>query len=157
MESDFFNIISWKKIKILLHYWQVSYSHQSVHAIFFKFSRLTPHQHRPHPLPPPRSQCPIPLTTPPQVGTEPSHSSNVVIERHLYIVIQHKKIKCYSISKCYMYDEWFVHCCVFLSMSCLELHKIDKALLEQSSHPTNLLVTFLEYSSIVMQDTKGQA
>lgn len=42
-------------------------------------------------------------------------------------------------------------------MSCLELHKIDKALLEQSSHPTNLLVTFLEYSSIVMQDTKGQA
>lgn len=40
---------------------------------------------------------------------------------------------------------------------CLELHKIDKALLEQSSHPTNLLVTFLEYSSIVMQDTKGQA
>lgn len=37
-----------------------------------------------------------------------------------------------------------------------ELHKIDKALLEQSSHPTNLLVTFLEYSSIVMQDTKDE-
>ena len=37
-----------------------------------------------------------------------------------------------------------------------DLHKMDKALLEQSSHPTNLLVTFLEYSSIVMQDTKGK-
>lgn len=59
---------------------------------FFKFSRLTPHQHRPHPLPPPRSQCPTPSTTLPQVGTEPSHSSNVVIERHLYIVLQHKKL-----------------------------------------------------------------
>lgn len=53
---------------------------------------------------------------------------------------------------CILFDWLFV-----LSMSCLELHKIDKALLEQSSHPTNLLVTFLEYSSIVMQDTKGQA
>ena len=32
----------------------------------------------------------------------------------------------------------------------------DKVLLEPASQPTNLLVTFLEYSSIVMQDTKGK-